>query len=77
MVENEITKMVIDAAYKIHSKTGPGLLESAYQAMLIYELKNRGVHVDSEIPMPIHYEDIDLEVGYRADLIIDNKVIVE
>jgi len=77
MVENEITKMVIDAAYKIHSKTGPGLLESAYQAMLIYELKNRGLHVDSEIPMPIHYEDIDLEVGYRADLIIDNKVIVE
>lgn len=77
MIENEITKIVIDSAYKIHTKTGPGLLESAYQAILVYEIKNRGLHVDSEIPMPIHYEDMNLEVGFRADLIVENKVIIE
>jgi len=52
-------------------------LESACQAILVYELKNRELHVESEIPMPIHYEDIDLDVGFRADLIIDHKVIIE
>jgi len=77
MIENEITGTVIDTAYKIHTKIGPGLLESAYQSILVYELKNRGLHVDSEIPMPIHYEGIDLDVGFRADLIIENKVIIE
>ncbi len=77
MIENEITKIVIDTAYKIHTKIGQGLLESAYQAILVYELKNRGLHVESEIPMPIHYEDIDLDIGFRADLIIENKVIIE
>lgn len=77
MIENEITKIVIDTAYQIHTKIGPGLLESAYQAILVYELKNRGLHVESEIPMPIHYEDIDLDIGFRADLIVENKVIIE
>ncbi|MBA4383903.1 MAG: GxxExxY protein [Anaerolinea sp.] len=77
MIENEITKIVIDSAYKIHTRIGPGLLESAYQAIIVYELKNRGLHVDSEIPMPIHYEDVNLDVGFRADLIVENKVIVE
>jgi len=77
MIENEITKICIDTAYKIHTKIGPGLLESAYQAILVYELKKNGLHVDSEIPMPIHYEDIHLDVGFRADLIVENKIIIE
>lgn len=77
MIENEITKIVIDTAYKIHTKIGPGLLESAYQAILVYELKKRGLNVESEIPMPILYEDIKLDVGFRADLIVENKVIIE
>lgn len=77
MIENEITKICIDTAYKIHTKIGPGLLESAYQAILGYELSKRGLHVESEIPMPILYEDIKLDVGFRADLIVENKVIIE
>lgn len=77
MIENEITKIVIDTAYKIHTKIGPGLLESAYQVILVYKLKNKGLQVDSEIPMPIHYEGINLDVGFRADLLLENKVIIE
>jgi GxxExxY protein len=77
MIENEITKIIIDTAYKIHTKIGPGLLESAYQAILVHELKKRGLHVDSEISMPIHYEDVDLDVGFRVDLLVENKVIIE
>jgi GxxExxY protein len=77
MLENEITKIVIDCAYKIHSTLGPGLLESAYQAILVHELRKRNIEFESEIPMPIHYENINLDVGFRADLIVENKVIIE
>lgn len=77
MTENEIAKQIVDAAYKIHTKVGPGLLESAYQAMLVYELKKRGLRVLFEQPVPIMYEEVQLDVGYRADLIVEDKVIVE
>ncbi|GAB4431148.1 MAG: GxxExxY protein [Anaerolineae bacterium] len=77
MTENDIAKQIVDAAYKIHTTTGPGLLESAYEAMLVYELKKRGLRVVSQEPIPVVYEDVKLEVGYRADLIVENKVIVE
>ena len=77
MTENEIAKQVVDAAYKIHTKIGPGLLESAYQAMLIYELKKRGLRVVYEQPVSIVYEEVQLDVGYRADLIVEDKVIIE
>ena len=77
MRENEIAKEVVDAAYKIHTKIGPGLLESAYEALLAYELKKRGLQVVSQQPIPILYEDIQLEIGYRADLIVEDKVIIE
>ncbi len=77
MIENEITKIIIDSAHKIHTKLGPGLLESVYQAVLIYELKERGLQVESEVPIPIQYQTIHLEVGFRADIIVENKVIVE
>jgi len=77
MTENEIAKIIVDAAFKIHTRVGPGLLESAYQALLVYELKRRGLSVVTEQPIPIHYEDVHLEVGYRADLVVEDKVIVE
>jgi GxxExxY protein len=75
--ENEIARQIVDAAYKIHTKFGPGLLESAYEAILIYELRKRGLRVEAQKPIPIIYEGITLEVGFRADLIVEDKVIVE
>ena len=77
MTENEIAKQIVDAAYKIHTKFGPGLLESAYEALLAYELGKRGLHVVCQQPIPLVYEDVRLEVGYRADMIVEGKVIVE
>ena len=77
MHENDIAKIIVDSAYKIHVNLGPGLLESAYQAVLAYELKKCGLAVLQEQPVPLVYESVSLEIGYRADLIVENKVIVE
>ena len=77
MTENEIAAIVVDAAFKIHTQCGPGLLESAYQAILVYELKKRGLQVATEQPIPIYYDQVYLDVGFRADLIVENSVIVE
>ncbi|MBE9248600.1 GxxExxY protein [Dolichospermum sp. LEGE 00240] len=76
MNENEIAKEVVDAAYKIHTRLGPGLLESVYQSVLEYELGKRGLAVKAEQPIPVVYEDVHLEVGFR-DLVVENKVIIE
>jgi GxxExxY protein len=77
MIENEISGMVVDAAYKIHTKLGPGLLESVYEAVLAYELEQRGLRVVRQQPIPVVYEGVYLEIGFRADLIVEDKVIVE
>ena len=77
MTENEIAKIIVDTAYKIHVMYGPGLLESAYEAILAYELRQRGLYVVCEQPIPIVHETVHLDVGYRADLIVEDKVIVE
>jgi len=77
MTENEVAKEVVDAAYKIHSKIGPGLLESAYEAMLAYELRKRDLQVICQQPIPVIYDGVQLEVGFRADLIVEDKVIIE
>jgi GxxExxY protein len=77
MHENQIAKEIVDAAYKIHTTLGPGLLESVYQAILEYELRKRGLRVVVEQPIPVVYEGVHLEVGFRADLIVEDKVIVE
>jgi GxxExxY protein len=77
MTENEIARQIVDAAFKIHTKFGPGRLETAYEAILAYELKKRGLRVKLQQPIPIWYEEIKLEVGYRADLIVEDKVIIE
>jgi GxxExxY protein len=67
----------VDAAYKIHVKLGPGLLESVYLAVLAYELKKRGLTVDTERELPVLYEDVRIETGFRIDMIVEEKVIVE
>ena len=77
MSENEIAKIIVDCAYKIHTTLGPGLLESVYQKVLAYELEKRGLEVRQEVGMRIHYDDIVFDEGYRADLIVENKVIIE
>jgi len=74
---NEVTHEIIDSAYKVHSILGPGLLESAYKACLVYELKKKGLEVEVEKPLPLIYEDIKLDCGYRIDILVENLVIVE
>ena len=77
MTENDVAKQVVDAAFKIHTTLGPGLLESVYEAVLAYELKQRGLQVARQQAIPVVYESVHLEEGFRADLIIEGKVIVE
>ena len=77
MTENEIATAVVDAAFKIHTTLGPGLFESVYEAALEYELQKRGLRVEHQIGLPVHYEEVRLELGFRVDLIVDGKVIVE
>lgn len=77
MTENEISRQIVDAAFKIHTKLGPGLLESVYEAVLAYELKRRGLKVVRQKPVPVVYEEVHLEEGFRADLIVEDKVIIE
>ncbi|MBD2503755.1 GxxExxY protein [Anabaena azotica] len=77
MTENEIAKEIVDAAYKIHTTLGPGLFESVYEAVLAYELERRGLQVARQQAIPVVYEAVHLEEGFRADLIVENKVIVE
>jgi GxxExxY protein len=74
---NEITGAVVNAAMKVHSVLGPGLLESAYQACLAHQLRIQGFAVASEVALPVVYEGKKLEVGYRIDLVVENRVVVE
>jgi GxxExxY protein len=74
---NEISGHIIDAALHIHKALGPGLLESAYEAVLAHELRRRGLHVRRQHPVPIEYDEVRLEIGFRADLLVDNAIIVE
>lgn len=77
MIENDLSYMIRGAAFKVHSVLGPGLLESVYEAALIYELKNKGLEVHSQIGFPAYYEDVKLDLGFRIDIIVNNKVIIE
>lgn len=77
MFENEITNCIIGSAIEVHKKLDPGLLESAYQQCLFYELKQEGLMVEMEKPMPIVYKEIKIDHGYRMDLLVENKVVVE
>lgn len=77
METNEITGKILNAAFKVHSALGPGLLESAYQACLVYELRKAGLKVEVEKPLPLIYDELKLECGYRIDIIVENEVVVE
>jgi GxxExxY protein len=75
--ENPISKEIVDAAFKIHTKLGPGLLETVYETILSYELTKRSLHVERQVPVPIVWDDLQFEEGYRLDLLVNGKVIVE
>src|SRR5687767_1258632 len=77
MTENELSRIVVDSAFTIHSTLGPGLFESVYEATLAFELTERGCHVRCQRGIPVIYKDVRLDLGFRADVIVNNKVIVE
>ena len=77
MIENEISNKVIGLAIEVHRSLGPGLLESAYRECLFYELIDSGMLVEKEKPMPIVYKDVKLDHGYRMDLLVENRVVIE
>lgn len=74
---NKITHEILDSAYKVHTSLGPGLLESAYKACLAYELRKKGMKVEEEKDVPLIYEEIKLDCGYRMDLLVEDQVIIE
>lgn len=77
MTEDQISKIILDCAFKVHTKLGPGLLESAYRTCLAYELRKAGLTAEEEKALPLIYEEIKLECGYRIDLLVNSKVIIE
>lgn len=77
MHENEISKIIVDTAFKIYKGIGPGLLESVYQRIFEYELKNKGLYTESEVIIPVHWSGLRFDQGFRADIIVENKVIIE
>jgi GxxExxY protein len=77
MHENEITFLIRGAIFKVYNTLGPGLLESSYEAAMGYELTQSGLNVDHQVPMPLVYQGLKLDVGYRIDLLVEKKVIIE
>ena len=77
MTENEIAKIVVDAAIKVHRALGPGLLESVYEIILAHELAKRGLKVERQVPIPIEYNGLKFQEGFRADVVVEEKIIVE
>ena len=77
MIENELSKIVVDVAFQIHTKLGPGLLESVYQKVMAHELQKRGLTVEEEVPLPVVWDSVKLDVGFRVDLFVNRKLIIE
>ncbi|WP_324213424.1 GxxExxY protein [Flavobacterium sp.] len=77
MNEEEISKIVFESALKVHKTLGPGLLESAYEECLFYELKKTNLKVEKQKPLPLIYEEVKLDIGYRIDIIVEDKFIIE
>ena len=77
MNENEISKIILDCAFRVHTTLGPGLLESAYKECLAYELIQYGLKIEKEKALPLVYGEVKLDYGYRIDLLVENKVVVE
>jgi GxxExxY protein len=77
MTINEVSGRVVDAAMKVHTALGPGLLESAYEGCLLRELRKQGLHVANQVGLPVVYDGVQIDVGYRIDLLVEDRVIVE
>jgi GxxExxY protein len=77
MNPNDVSGQIVDAAIRVHSVLGPGLLESAYEACLAYELRKRGLEIRTQVPLPISYDDLQLDAGYRIDMLVQDVIIVE
>lgn len=77
MTENDISFIIRGAIFKVYNKVGPGLLESAYEAALSHELKKEGLNVKTQVGLPFTYDEISLDIGYRIDILVENKVIIE
>src|SRR2546430_13992856 len=75
--ENQLSKIILDAAFKVHTKTGPGLLETVYEVSLAHELRKQGLQVERQVPIPIRYDKLFFDEGFRADLLVEGRVIVE
>jgi GxxExxY protein len=77
MTENEVARQIVDVAFKIHTTFGPGLLESVYETIMAYELQKRGLNVRRQQAIPVVYGEVRMDLGFRADLIVEGKVVVE
>ena len=77
MPENELSNKVIGLAIEVHSGLGPGLLESAYKECLVYKIINAGIYAEKEKPLPLIFEEVKLECGYRIDILVENKLVIE
>lgn len=77
MRENDVAQVIVDVAFQMHKQLGPGLLESVYEAVMAHELRKRGLRVETQVPIPVEWDGVKLEVGFRADLIVEQCVIVE
>lgn len=75
--ENELSKIIVNCALKVHRNLGPGLLESSYEECLAFELRKAGLFIEKQKQLPLIYEEVHLEVGYRIDLLVENKVVIE
>ncbi len=77
MIESDLTQKIISAAIEVHKQLGPGLLESAYEECLSYELLQRGLSIKRQQPVPVIYKEVKLDCGYRIDILVENKIVVE
>lgn len=77
MTENELSYIIRGAIFKVYNRVGPGLLESAYEAALAYELEKEGLRIETQVGLPFTYEEVRLDIGYRIDILVENKVVVE
>ena len=77
MTENEIAKIIVDSTFHVHKRLGPGLLESVYEIVLAHELKKRGLKVERQVTIPIEYDGLKFQEGFRADIVVEEKIIVE
>ena len=77
LTENELSKIILDAAFKVHTRVGPGLLESVYEVVLAFELRKLGLRVERQAAIPVRYDELSFDEGFRADLLVEDRVIVE